>query len=495
MHQPRNAEVFSIVRQACLRSLSCEMCPGREGPIFFGDDHRSQVLSHTFVIKDSHARGFEHLFSITIVMMDKIFLLNSWPFLVKHIQLIIDHIKSKASAVYTDEVSRCPPRMHHLPGCSYGPSTTGQAYRLQRGCGSRPTRSLVELTCDSRIFERLHRAFTWMLRAGGSRLTEKLLEGPVFEGSVVDVNRTEETEEGFVKVFSQKGMKIDQTVHRDVSLHDNVSPATMTQRFIQLKHLAKVLGASQFHTVAHNVLIGNQVVVRCDSKLIIRTILDSLQIMLPRGCCHAVYYSNEYLPLYTVNFLGVGPRVSVPVETAFCVLINVTEATVPYQHDWSSTDSLSQPDGTFTQSDSTHSLPYGLSEVMGISDSGPYSILGHLTDSDEIVNLRTFKFDVECSVKTPLAKEPTLLVNIEKTLMNNALSDAVLEQSLICLKEDWMNKVKRWFMFNKVGSSRTKEETLKLMEIIKVQDNDKMLLKFWMSGLSVEYQLSTNSPS
>ena len=38
-------------------SLSCEICPGREGPIFFGEDANGYVLSHTFYLKDSQARG------------------------------------------------------------------------------------------------------------------------------------------------------------------------------------------------------------------------------------------------------------------------------------------------------------------------------------------------------------------------------------------------------------------------------------------------------
>ena len=42
-------------------SLNCEVCPGREGPIAFGEDGSSHVLSYTFKIKDSQARGFSRL--------------------------------------------------------------------------------------------------------------------------------------------------------------------------------------------------------------------------------------------------------------------------------------------------------------------------------------------------------------------------------------------------------------------------------------------------
>lgn len=164
------------------------MYPGCEGPIFFGDDHRSQVLSYAFNLQDSHARGCQRLFSVTVVMMDKIFLLNSWPFLVKHIQLIIDYLKRKSSAVFADEIARYPHRTHRIQMSS---APTSRGFPRQRGCGGKPTRSLIELTADAQVFERLHRAFTWMLKAGGDRLTEKLLEGPVTEGCVIDLNRLE----------------------------------------------------------------------------------------------------------------------------------------------------------------------------------------------------------------------------------------------------------------------------------------------------------------
>jgi len=116
-------------------------------------------------------------------MMDKIFLLNSWPFLVKHIQLVIDYLLSKSSAVFKDEIAPYPHGIHRIQMSSGLPR--------QRGCGGKPTRSLIELTSDGQVFERLHRAFTWILKAGGDRLTEKLLEGPVTEGCVVDLNRLE----------------------------------------------------------------------------------------------------------------------------------------------------------------------------------------------------------------------------------------------------------------------------------------------------------------
>lgn len=145
-HQhPRQPQLFSVVRQACVRSLSCEVnsdvrlhvcvshtsdtltkrpastcihiflfalrpflqvCPGREGPIFFGDEQHGFVFSHTFFIKDSLARGFQRWYSIVMVAMDRIYLINSWPFLLRHLRLTIQSLQSTALKV----------------GCPHGPN-------------------------------------------------------------------------------------------------------------------------------------------------------------------------------------------------------------------------------------------------------------------------------------------------------------------------------------------------------------------------------------
>lgn len=48
--------------------------------MFFGDA-TGHMLSHAFEIQDAHARGFKTLYSIIILMKDKMFLLNTQPFL------------------------------------------------------------------------------------------------------------------------------------------------------------------------------------------------------------------------------------------------------------------------------------------------------------------------------------------------------------------------------------------------------------------------------
>lgn len=89
------------------------MCPGKDGPIFFGNDQQGHVLSYTFHINDTQARGSCTRYSILVVMMDKIYLLNSWPFLVPHLKTVIEHITKKANVVYEREKIKLPLQPPH----------------------------------------------------------------------------------------------------------------------------------------------------------------------------------------------------------------------------------------------------------------------------------------------------------------------------------------------------------------------------------------------
>ena len=41
-----------MLRQACVRSLSCEVCPGREGPIFFGEEANQVGIDLDLVLRE-----------------------------------------------------------------------------------------------------------------------------------------------------------------------------------------------------------------------------------------------------------------------------------------------------------------------------------------------------------------------------------------------------------------------------------------------------------
>jgi folliculin len=46
--------------------------------MYFGDNERGHVLSHTFALQDSLARGFHRKYSILILMRDKVVIQMLW---------------------------------------------------------------------------------------------------------------------------------------------------------------------------------------------------------------------------------------------------------------------------------------------------------------------------------------------------------------------------------------------------------------------------------
>ncbi|XP_023591323.1 folliculin isoform X2 [Trichechus manatus latirostris] len=409
-HQhPNHPQLFSIVRQACVRSLSCEVCPGREGPIFFGDEQHGFVFSHTFFIKDSLARGFQRWYSIIAIMMDRIYLINSWPFLLGKIRGIIDELQGKALKVFEAEQFGCPQRAQRM-------NTAFTPFLHQRNGNA--ARSLTSLTSDDNLWACLHTSFAWLLKACGSRLTEKLLEGAPTEDTLVQMEKladleeeseswdNTEAEEEKTLVFPE-GAEGQEQIKCPTDLSSLSDCGSWQPRklpvFKSLRHMRQVLGAPSFRMLAWHVLMGNQVIWKSRDIDLVQSAFEVLRTMLPVGCVRIIPYSNQYEEAYRCNFLGLSPQVQIP-----------------------------------------HHV---------LSSVGP-----------------------------------TILNKIEAALTNQNLSVDVVDQCLVCLKEEWMNKVKVLFKFTKVDS-RPKEDTQKLLSILGASEEDNVkLLKFWMTGLSKTYK-------
>ncbi|NXW44568.1 FLCN protein, partial [Nyctiprogne leucopyga] len=454
-HQhPNHPQLFSIVRQACVRSLSCEVCPGREGPIFFGDEQHGFVFSHTFFIKDSLARGFQRWYSIITIMMDRIYLINSWPFLLGKIRGIIDELQGKALKVFEAEQYGCPQRAQRM-------NTAFTPFLHQRNGNA--ARSLTSLTNDENLWACLHTSFAWLLKACGSRLTEKLLEGAPTEDTLVQMEKLadlKEESEGWdgseeeEKPSSQPDVMEGQELSKcspETSLMPDCNSWNVAHRrlsvFRSLRHMRQVLGASAFRMLAWHVLMGNQVIWKARDADLVQSAFDVLRTMLPVGCVRIIPYSDQYEEAYRCNFLGLSPHVQIPshiLSSEFAVLVEVRAATRS-------------------------------------------SLYPTLFDDEQSLN----KYEFVVTSGSPVAADrvgPTILNKIEAALTNQNLSVDVVDQCLVCLKEEWMNKVKVLFKFTKVDS-RPKEDTQKLLSILGAAEEDNVkLLKFWMTGLSKTYK-------
>lgn len=446
-HQhPRQPQLFSVVRQACVRSLSCEVCPGREGPIFFGDEQHGFVFSHTFFIKDSLARGFQRWYSIVMVAMDRIYLINSWPFLLCHLKLTIQSLQSTALKVFDSEQCVCPQRAVRM-NSAFSPAIFPHQRSGNAG------RSLPSLTQHPNLWASLHSSFSWLLKACGSRLTEKLLEGAPTEDTLVLIERQTEQEEEMscwegAEGSSARAHQSESSLGWDFLSEDGKLEGLPGPKFRSLRHLRQVIGAAEFRHLAWHVLMGNQVIWRGADPGLIQSAFTILKALLPVGCVRSVPYSAQYEEAYRCNFLGLSPNVAVPAHVScseFSVLVDVLDA----------------------EKGSLYSAAC----------------------EEDIASL--YQFSISSANTQPTDRGPTLLNKMEVALSNENLSVEVVSHCLLCLKEEWMNKVKVLFKFSKVDG-RGREDTQKVLALLGAtgpgEEDNVRLLKFWMTGLSKTYK-------
>uniref|UniRef100_A0A1A8HJN6 Folliculin n=1 Tax=Nothobranchius korthausae TaxID=1143690 RepID=A0A1A8HJN6_9TELE len=445
-HQhPRQSQLFSVVRQACVRSLSCEVCPGREGPIFFGDEQHGFVFSHTFFIKDSLARGFQRWYSIVVVAMDRIYLINSWPFLLRHLKLTIQSLQSTALKVFDTEQGICPQR-----GLRMNSVFSPAVFPHQRSGNA--ARSLTSLTQHPNLWASLHCSFSWLLKACGCRLTEKLLEGAPTEDTLVLIERKTEQEEEMSCWEGAEGRGSKSPLHQSESSHFHFlydaskSDEIPGPKFRSLRHLRQVLGANDFRQLAWHVLMGNQVIWRSTDPGLVQSAFTVLKSLLPVGCVRSVPYSAQYEEAYKCNFLGLSTDVPIPAHVSS-------------------------------------------SEFSVLVDVAIRSCQVAAADEDDVGPI--YQFTISSANTQPTDRGPTLLNKLEVALSNENLSVDVVSHCLLCLKEEWMNKVKVLFKFSKVDG-RGREDTQKVLALLGAtgpgEEDNVRLLKFWMTGLSKTYK-------
>lgn len=278
-------ELAFLLKQACVRSLSCEEETGKDGgTVYFGDSERGHVLSYTFRLPDSLARGFHRLFTIILLMRDKVHLLNSWPFVTTHLKKLIDHLQVHSLEINRKEQNECSQR----------------SLRVATGQPGQP-RSLIELTGIEKVFAQIHLWFAWILIAASKETSENnrledfspwINEKEVDGFSLVEFNKN-----------NQKGEKTE-------------------GKGKYLREILQKLGEHKFKVVSYCILVGNQLIVR-GPQLEVSKILNALSILLPQKWLRLTSYSTEYINADICNFFGCGLNVAVPQPNDEIVRIDI----------------------------------------------------------------------------------------------------------------------------------------------------------------------------
>jgi folliculin len=87
-----------------VRSLSCELCPGREGPMIFSESEgRLHALSYMFKVHDFEARGYYRWYSLILVLQDSTKLFSAYDLVTAKFRQIVERIQRAADINYEDD--------------------------------------------------------------------------------------------------------------------------------------------------------------------------------------------------------------------------------------------------------------------------------------------------------------------------------------------------------------------------------------------------------
>ncbi|KAI9093769.1 vesicle coat protein [Phlyctochytrium arcticum] len=279
---PFQPSTYSLLRQACVQSLSCEFCPGREGPILFGDDTNGCVLSYLFKIRDSQARGFQRWYSLLFMGDDKSFLVASWPFLIR---AVAGELYQKAEKLFGNErvhFDSTDPMLYRQQS-SFAPSSPEHFLRRR---GNQALRSLPVLTDTSNLAMGLHSTFAWTLKAYVVRVRETHAEG----------RNMSATFNSDLRVVEQPG--------------GTTTPPEKTDDDWKLAHLESGLGHRALLKLLYQLITGDQVVIVGFDRGLVSGLVFYLKQFLPSYCCQASEWGEEYVQPFECNLLGVSARVA-----------------------------------------------------------------------------------------------------------------------------------------------------------------------------------------
>lgn len=175
---PLAPELAPTLRHAVLRAVSCEVLPGREGPLLFSSPSSSAVLCHSFSLKDSRARGHRRQYALLVVSRERHHLAAHWPLLQARLGEVVRGLQAKAEARYEQDVRVLSDLKEK---CDYLRDSTPSS---RRRVSSKPSRSLREVTQDPRVAETLHQDLVSVLALAERCLKEQVLSGQPLRSSV-----------------------------------------------------------------------------------------------------------------------------------------------------------------------------------------------------------------------------------------------------------------------------------------------------------------------
>ena len=169
---PTTPSRFSMLRQSCIRTLSCELLPAQTGPLLFGDTLTGFTIAYVFRIADPKARGGKRSYALLCICPEQKMVVPSWKYVVGTFEGLVQRIKGFAALRNaTDKAAAAKANAQHNASAStsslsgrIGGITSPEGF-LRRRDGVGSAKGLAELVGKEDLFVEVHACFVKLLGA------------------------------------------------------------------------------------------------------------------------------------------------------------------------------------------------------------------------------------------------------------------------------------------------------------------------------------------
>ena len=169
---PTTPSRFSMLRQSCIRTLSCELLPAQTGALLFGDTLTGFTIAYVFRIADPKARGGKRSYALLCICPEQKMVVSSWNYVVGTFEALVKRIKGFAALKNTtDKAAAAKANAQNNASGSTGSLSgriggiTGPEGFLRRRDGVGSAKGLAELVGKEDLFVEVHACFVKLLGA------------------------------------------------------------------------------------------------------------------------------------------------------------------------------------------------------------------------------------------------------------------------------------------------------------------------------------------
>ncbi|WKX93625.1 hypothetical protein Q1695_011132 [Nippostrongylus brasiliensis] len=486
---PLKERVYERVRNACLRSLSCEISAPRkgsssplrqvhavtsairmssarrdgatgeemddsretdvDGSVFFGDADNGYCFSLTFRLRDSKARGFLRLYSFIVVSNDMTYIIHNYEFFLQALTAMKEKLQvccTILSHISSQSVPKSVSRLGFMVCSSMAAATfetemaqddamrpqyASMAGRLPAGWFRPADRNGRRVAIDTK---RNLQTIT-----GDELIWSRLHKQMMWTLRTEILRYCDQVLEGVPTQDMLVMMEMEPTDIMELDLAQPNQHEVTLQQLANLKLVAKLLydeSCADLDLVIKQVITGGQLVVESPDRLLAKQLILALSNLLPIGCLKVLIYSESYETKY--NLLGGPLDMDIPLEAN--VLVLRIEA-----------------------------------------DDAEQALQGSLESCRVRVRRRPL----------PNPRNPRLLERYRQLLLDSEVHHTVLDATIRSTREHWVSKAKLVYQMSRQKEITPSMHVSNVFNVVRgCSEEDRDVVMFWQEGLSKVYKES-----